>query len=475
MNSLLAFGEKRKGDEIDEGPVKFQFNAREMFLTYSRTDGEREDLYDHLLQCLKIQPEQYLICKEDHKEKSKLRTEEERAQFAEDEVVGTHFHVLLRFSKRFCFRDPRRFDWGDHHPKIETVKNYNAAIRYLLKEDKNVLCNFDYAAVLEEAAKKKKIKYFKSEEWSSMIVDGDIKEEGDVFELMKSKCIKTKDYETVLQELRTFKNAVARNTQEKRTKVGILRDTRPWVLEEHRMQDIEILFDKSEVPLEDTRAYPALYWIFGPTGTGKTVLAQTITDKETGETIPYFNAPRMNNDWSSYKNEQVVIFSEGSADPTTLINLTESGLINRKYEKSTNMPKDVIFFITVNFTPEEYYAKMLSKEGRNSGDDAHWTAFLTRIQPVKINERNPKVPEGRRPTIESGLPAVPRQEEDQTSYPAWFHLKRLGQLSESERYLVASFVSLEASQFIKEPAYKNEVVYGFIHQHPRKAPVRDRT
>lgn len=98
----------------------FRIQGKELFITYSQTDGKHKDLLDFLDSKLNI--EDYIIAKEKH------------------EKEGTHFHVYLNLATRCNITNCRYLDWIGHHPKIEICKSSSKVIRYT-KKDGNYITN----------------------------------------------------------------------------------------------------------------------------------------------------------------------------------------------------------------------------------------------------------------------------------------------------------------------------------------------
>ena len=103
---------------------KFRINAKNIFLTYSQASElpTRELVYESL----------ELICK--GKNLSGLAVAQEKHQDG-----SFHYHCFLDFSKPFNTFNPRIFDIYEVHPKIESVRNREKALGYILKEDRRVL------------------------------------------------------------------------------------------------------------------------------------------------------------------------------------------------------------------------------------------------------------------------------------------------------------------------------------------------
>jgi len=45
-----------------------------------------------------------------------------------------HTHVVIKFAKKLCFQNARKFDMGDSHPKIEPVRDWAEAVHYAAKD-----------------------------------------------------------------------------------------------------------------------------------------------------------------------------------------------------------------------------------------------------------------------------------------------------------------------------------------------------
>lgn len=124
---------------------KFQFNHKQLGLTYPQATGlTKIELENFFLEWCwqdrngeEIRIEKYAIAMESHKPTEK------------DPVGGIHYHCYLKFNKKLRATDARLFDVEDlmgknYHPYIDKVRGFKNMIKYITKEDKNVLANFDF-------------------------------------------------------------------------------------------------------------------------------------------------------------------------------------------------------------------------------------------------------------------------------------------------------------------------------------------
>lgn len=122
-------GEERKAND-----GKFEFHAKNIFLTYPQSGGYTMQALQQDIETEAGRMAEYHICQEDH---------------ADEE--GVHLHALVKFNKKLHFRDPRKFDFHGLHPNITSVKNWNKAKSYIYKgshgKPPRVINNtmFDYA------------------------------------------------------------------------------------------------------------------------------------------------------------------------------------------------------------------------------------------------------------------------------------------------------------------------------------------
>jgi len=99
-------------------PMTFRFSAKHLFLTYAcpTTEHEiftRDNLFDFLT---KLDPSYLVVCQEQHENET------------------PHFHALISFKKRVNYKDPRKLDFHNWHPKWETPRNVAASITYVKKD-----------------------------------------------------------------------------------------------------------------------------------------------------------------------------------------------------------------------------------------------------------------------------------------------------------------------------------------------------
>lgn len=131
--------------------MSFRYASKKLFLTYARpttdhTQFTLDALHEFLLS---FAPEYVVTCTEKHTD-------------------GTdHFHAVLTWSTRKNFKDPRKFDFMEWHPKWEKPRNLEASITYVKKdgswlEEGSKPSNDDYAKIAED--------YESKSEWMSWCV-----------------------------------------------------------------------------------------------------------------------------------------------------------------------------------------------------------------------------------------------------------------------------------------------------------------
>lgn len=92
---------------------QFRINARNIFLTYPRCHSTKEELLEYLKG---FDISYAVISKETHQD-------------------GTpHLHAVIGFDKKRDFRNDRVFDFGVHHPNIQSCRNLNQSIEYVKKD-----------------------------------------------------------------------------------------------------------------------------------------------------------------------------------------------------------------------------------------------------------------------------------------------------------------------------------------------------
>lgn len=107
-----------------------KFDNKKFFITYPRSDFVLESLLNHLkkgfLEHTGQNVTKYIVCKEAH------------------EDGEPHHHAFIELARPFRGKVPASFlDYQERHPSIETVTNYQGAIKYLKKEG-NFITNMDF-------------------------------------------------------------------------------------------------------------------------------------------------------------------------------------------------------------------------------------------------------------------------------------------------------------------------------------------
>lgn len=96
--------------------MSFRFNAKNVFLTYPKCAETKEALVEWAKK-LDPKPLQWCVAQEKHADGS------------------LHLHCLLGYGGKINIRDQRHWDFNGHHPNIGPVRNINATLNYLHKED----------------------------------------------------------------------------------------------------------------------------------------------------------------------------------------------------------------------------------------------------------------------------------------------------------------------------------------------------
>lgn len=102
--------------------MPFRLNAKNIFLTYSQaTTISKDDIFNHIQSVLSDRLSWCVIGHEHHQD------------------GNSHFHAIIGLSSKYNCRNERLFDVAGFHPKIEPSRDVFASIRYVSKEDTNVL------------------------------------------------------------------------------------------------------------------------------------------------------------------------------------------------------------------------------------------------------------------------------------------------------------------------------------------------
>lgn len=102
--------------------MPFRLQAKHIFLTYSQaTDLSKDAILSHIQSVLGERIVWASIGKEHHQD------------------GNAHFHAVIGLSSKYNIRNERLFDVAGFHPKIEPARDIHAAIRYVSKEDTDVL------------------------------------------------------------------------------------------------------------------------------------------------------------------------------------------------------------------------------------------------------------------------------------------------------------------------------------------------
>ena len=109
-------------------PKYFKLSQKSVLLTYARTDKtnlKKADLGNYLYGKYKLKV--LVVAEEHHKD------------------GNPHLHAWLEWEELFSTRDPREFDYKNHHPNIGKIKDAKKntrenALKYLTKEDSNCFC-----------------------------------------------------------------------------------------------------------------------------------------------------------------------------------------------------------------------------------------------------------------------------------------------------------------------------------------------
>ena len=129
----------RKGVKKEDkaSNLTFSLQGKCIFLTYKGvTDSgqkiTKENLANFLLNQnqndVKLRPTKYLVCEQRY------------------EDGQPHFHVILIYQRRKQIHSQNFYDYKGIHPNIQTMRNMNAALDYVCKQDSDPLTNMDIVA-----------------------------------------------------------------------------------------------------------------------------------------------------------------------------------------------------------------------------------------------------------------------------------------------------------------------------------------
>jgi len=108
---------------------KFRFQGIKMFMTYPGHHGT--DLIDMINEVMS-------------NDRGKNSIDEFIVGREKGESDYLHTHVVLKFKKKLCFQNCRKFDYKGVHPKIEPVRDWAEAVHYAAK-DGDIDTNIDLA------------------------------------------------------------------------------------------------------------------------------------------------------------------------------------------------------------------------------------------------------------------------------------------------------------------------------------------
>ena len=115
---------------MTDNDAAFNFNAKKGFLTFAHATFHPTDFFAHL----------------DAKRKllrgvGNIELHDARADLASEDNGFTgelpHVHIVFEFERKLHTTDPRYFDFDGFHPKIETVRIWQAAVNYLREKDED--------------------------------------------------------------------------------------------------------------------------------------------------------------------------------------------------------------------------------------------------------------------------------------------------------------------------------------------------
>lgn len=322
---------------------KFRLQSQKIFLTYPKCPIEPAQAIETLTELVaKSGMDKYMIVQEDHKDGSK------------------HLHAIVQLKKRFETTNARYFDLGDYHGNYCAVKNFPAAVRYLMKSGKP-LSNWDYETYIKTQVTHGNIKVDYTEKNNVALAQG-------VRALVEQGLIPLNQLPQWTRGITEFNNLINRPVEVYSVTIKLPLAYNPDLYME-RIVDLK----------DSARRH---FWFFGSTGTGKTWTAEH-------QDLKAYTIPK-NNDWIGYAGEQLLILNEfkGEMTPTTLIDIMEGRQQNVK-GSSAIVPKSCLLIVTSNYSLRECFHKL------NESGDAQLDALERRFTEVKFTKPHPACPRGR--------------------------------------------------------------------------------
>lgn len=123
---------------MSTAPKPFKLDTKTIFLTIPRTNISKEIAYDRLLEKYRDRLNCFIISQEFHKDE------------------GTHLHCYINFKDRFQTKAQNIFDFiGDKHPNIQSARNPNDVIKYVIKDGNYITYNIDVEKHLDDVKEHK--------------------------------------------------------------------------------------------------------------------------------------------------------------------------------------------------------------------------------------------------------------------------------------------------------------------------------
>jgi hypothetical protein len=114
---------------MTDNDAAFNFNAKKGFLTFAHANFHPRDFITWL------DSKRKLLRAVGNIELHDAREEHITAEAPTGELP--HVHVVFEFERKLHTSDPRYFDYDGFHPKIETVRIWQAAVNYLREKDED--------------------------------------------------------------------------------------------------------------------------------------------------------------------------------------------------------------------------------------------------------------------------------------------------------------------------------------------------
>lgn len=316
-------------EDYEGNGKKFRFNARAVFLTYSKCDVSIHDCMDFLKDKLKIK--QIIVSKELHQD-------------------GTpHLHVYAEFDK-IDTKNVRFFDMNGFHPYITRPKSKYFVIRYVCKKK-----DFeDFGINAQKYLDEQKEKYVKNK-----------KGKGKMKKILKD----------VLENKIELVNAVLQEPMLIINYDRIKKNLIEWKIDSLKWERGKIEYFAFNKNIKRRH-----YWIWGEPDAGKSYFKDKLVK------FYKYNIYQMppNDDWSFYTKEEIFYIDEfeGQIQLHTLNKVCDGHNCKMNTKGgSTYLAVNTLVFIFSNHIPEEVYNKIFKD------DRIKFNSLMARFNIFKMSEK----------------------------------------------------------------------------------------